>query len=148
MVVKTKNSLKNLSKLELLELLAEQEREIQTLKQQLEQKDAILQERTVCMEHAGNIAQAALNLNGVFEAAQKAAEQYVESVKEMVDKSLEKTGMLPDSVRELQKPTTIKMQTATVEEVLQSLNAYKGFQDAVTKAPYKKTSPSRQEDKE
>lgn len=148
MVMKTKSSLKNLSKLELLELLAEQEREIRNLKQQLEQKDAILQERTLCMEHAGNIAQAALRLNGVFEAAQKAAEQYVESVKEMVDKNLEKTGMLPDSVRELQKPNAIKMQTATVEEVLQSLNAYKGFQDAVEKVSYENPSPSKQEDKE
>ena len=99
--MKKKNSLKNLSKLELLELLAEQEREIQELKQQLEEKNKLLAQRTLCMERAGNIAQAALALNGVFEAAQKAADQYLESVKAMSHSDLRKEEPHADAVREL-----------------------------------------------
>lgn len=86
--MKQRNSLRSLSKLELLELLEEQEQEIQALKQQLKEKDRIIAQRTLCMEQAGDIAQAALALNGVFEAAQKAANQYVESVKEMADRNV------------------------------------------------------------
>ena len=47
--------------------------EIKQLRMQLE-------DRTVAAESAGSIAEAALKLNGVFEAAQKAADQYVASV--------------------------------------------------------------------
>ncbi len=93
MKTKSESLLKKLSKLELLELLAEQEREIQELKKQLEQKDLIIGQRVLCMKEFGNIAQAALALNGVFEAAQKAADQYVVSVKEMMDTNLRKEGM-------------------------------------------------------
>lgn len=95
--MKTKNSLKYLSKLELLELLAEQEREIQDLTEQLEYKNRIIEQRTLCMMEAGNIAQAALALNGVFEAAQKAADQYLESVKKLSDKNLIKDSTMVTS---------------------------------------------------
>ncbi len=91
--MKNKITLKNLSKLELLELLAEQEAEIEQLKKQLAQKDQMLQQRILKMNTAGNLAQAALCLNGVFEAAQKAADQYVESVKAMADQA--GAGALP-----------------------------------------------------
>ena len=99
--MKKKNSLKNLSKLELLELLAEQEREIQELKHQLEEKNKLLAQRTLCMERSGNIAQAALALNGVFEAAQKAADQYIESVKAMSDREPRQEEPQADAVSEL-----------------------------------------------
>lgn len=75
-----KNPLRKLSKLELLELLAGQEKEIEVLRRELAQKDAILAERRLVSEQAGSIAEAALRLNGVFEAAQRAADQYLESL--------------------------------------------------------------------
>lgn len=101
-IMKKKNALKSLTKLELLELLAEQEREIQSLQQELEQKEQLIQQRTLCMMQSGNIAQAALALNGVFEAAQMAADQYIESVKAMTDcqcKETRTTTVLPNSAQ-------------------------------------------------
>lgn len=77
---KEKNPLRGLSRLQLLELLARQEREIQALKAELAEKEAALAERRLVMERAGSIAEAALQLNGVFEAAQRAADQYLASV--------------------------------------------------------------------
>lgn len=94
--MKHNNSIRGLSKLELLELLAEQEQEIQELKQQLEEKDHLLAQRTLCMEQSGNIAQAALALNGVFEAAQKAADQYVESVRMKAEREQDIDYILSD----------------------------------------------------
>lgn len=159
--MKKKNSLKSLSKLELLELLAEQEHEIQELKQQLEEKNQLIEQRTLCMKQSGNIAQAALALNGVFEAAQKAADQYVESVKEMIDKNLRQDGTFPYAVSDLgahnqsvsqiqsvvQNPATAKTtQTATEEEVLQNLNAYEILQEnTASKTPQEKPAPNEQE---
>lgn len=78
-----------MSKLELVELLAEQEREIQSLRQQLEEKEKLIEERTLRFEEFGNLAQAALAVNEVFEAAQRAADQYVDSIKTMFEERLQ-----------------------------------------------------------
>lgn len=90
-----KKPLRKLSKLELLELLADQEREIEALKQQLEEKEKLLAQRTLRLNQFGNIAQAALAVNEVFETAQKAADQYLESVKIGVEDRLQREGTFP-----------------------------------------------------
>lgn len=161
-MIKPKNSVKNLSKLELLELLADQEREIQNLKKLLEQKNQMLKQKTLCMERAGNIAQAALALNGVFEAAQKAADQYVESVRAMVDENLQTTGTLPEGVSELgvcsdSSPYFYAEQKAaagkstppvTAEDILRSIDAYGIVQERQDSQQLNEEQPSgKQEDK-
>lgn len=47
----------------------------------MEQAEQKLREREIRIANAGSIADAALALNGVFEAAQKAAEDYLRSVR-------------------------------------------------------------------
>lgn len=81
----SKNPLRKLSKLQLLELLAQQERELQSLRKALEEKDAELAERKLMIEESGSIAEAALRLNKVFEAAQQAADQYLENLRERAE---------------------------------------------------------------
>lgn len=51
--------------------------QIRTLRETLEAEQ---HKREIELQDAGSIAEAALRLNGVFEAAQKAADQYLESV--------------------------------------------------------------------
>lgn len=85
---------KTLKKLSKLELLAEQEREIQELKQQLEEKNKVIEQRTLRVKQFGNIAQAALALNEVFESAQRAADQYLESVKSGIEDRLQRDGTI------------------------------------------------------
>lgn len=80
-MTKEKNPLRNLSKLQLLELLAQQERELQKLRAELAEKEEILAKREIQIVESGSIAEAALKLNGIFEAAQKAADDYLASVK-------------------------------------------------------------------
>ena len=75
------NPLRKLSKLQLLALLAQQEKELQALRKELAEKNAALEDRRIQIENAGSIAEAALKINEVFEAAQKAADQYLESLK-------------------------------------------------------------------
>jgi len=76
----SKNPLRKLNKLQLLELLAQQERELQILRKEVEEKTAELENRRIVMQDCGSIAEAALKLNGIFEAAQQAADQYLESL--------------------------------------------------------------------
>ena len=78
----TEKELRKLNRAELLELLLELSRENEALQAQLKQTEAALSDRRRQMDEAGSIAEAALRLNGIFEAAQKAADQYLSSVSE------------------------------------------------------------------
>lgn len=82
----TEKELRRLSRRELLEMLLAQTEENQRLKQQLEQARQALADRTITIEKAGTMAEAALQLNGVFEAADKAVRQYVENIARRVSK--------------------------------------------------------------
>ena len=76
----TEKELRKLGRAELLELLLEQAREFEALEQRLNAAEAALQSQQLQLETCGSIAEASLKLNGVFEAAQKAAEQYQQNV--------------------------------------------------------------------
>ena len=78
----TEKELRKLNRAELLELLLELSRENETLQAQLKQAETALADRRLQMEEAGSIAEAALRLSGIFEAAQEAADQYLSSVSE------------------------------------------------------------------
>lgn len=75
--------LRRLTKIELLELLKAQKEENEDLREENEELKAKLAEREILKEKAGSIAEAALQINEVFEAAQRAADQYLENVKRM-----------------------------------------------------------------
>ena len=81
----TDKELKRLSRSELLEMLIAQASENEKLKQELADARAALQDRTIAIDQAGSIAEASLQLSGVFEAAQAAAEQYLVNIQRMND---------------------------------------------------------------
>ena len=76
----TEKELHRLSRRELLEMLIAQAAENDRLKTRLTQAEAQLQERRIAMDQAGSLAEAALSLNGVFQAADAAAQQYLENI--------------------------------------------------------------------
>lgn len=79
----TDKELKKLSRAELLELLLEQVEENEKLCQKNLELEKQLEDRVIKISEAGSIAEAALTLNGVFEAAEAAAKQYLDSLKEL-----------------------------------------------------------------
>lgn len=85
----TDRELKKLSRAELLELLLQQSKEIERLQAQLQRAREILSSREIHIRTAGSIAEAALELNGVFEAAQRAADQYLENVRRLAEEQRE-----------------------------------------------------------
>jgi cell division septum initiation protein DivIVA len=85
----TKKELRKLNRYQLLELLVMQTEQNQQLQQQVEQLQTQLQERHLQMERLGSIAEAALQLQGVFEAAQKAADDYLAAAQLQAQKMIE-----------------------------------------------------------
>ena len=75
--------LKKMSKLELINKVEALYKEIEGLKDQLEAAENKLSSRKIELEEAGSIAEASLRINGVFEAVQGAAEQYLENIKSL-----------------------------------------------------------------
>lgn len=90
----TDKELKKLSRFEILELLLMSERQNAELKEKLkcEQEKVSeltrkLEEKKLDIEEAGNIAEAALKLQGIFESAQAAADVYLEHIKALSEKT-------------------------------------------------------------
>lgn len=79
----TDRELRSLNRAELLEILINLSEENESLKKRAAQLVDMLNDRKIAISRAGSIAEAALSLNGVFEAAQKASEQYLENIRDM-----------------------------------------------------------------
>lgn len=73
----TDRDLKRLSRTDLLEMMIALTKENEQLRQQLAETEQRLNDKMIAIEKCGSIAEAALALNGVFEAAEKACAQYV-----------------------------------------------------------------------
>lgn len=85
----TDKELRKLSRGELLEMLLAQSKEVKSLQQQLDEAAENLASRDLDIAKAGSIAEASMQLNGVFEAAQAAADQYLENVSRMTGRQEE-----------------------------------------------------------
>ena len=101
----TDQKLQSLNRKELLEMLIEQGKELEFLKseyekdleflkeehrkesealrKELEEAKRALKNRELVINEAGSIAVAALQLNGIFEAAQAASQQYIENIRSL-----------------------------------------------------------------
>ena len=79
----TERDLRKLSRTDLLELLLQQSREMEQLQKELNEAKLQLSQRELVMNQAGSIAEAALQLNGVFSAAENACAQYLESIRNL-----------------------------------------------------------------
>ena len=77
----TPKELRRLSRRELLEMLIVQTRKVETLERQLAEANQKLNEKMIIIENSGSLADAVMQLNGVFEAAQNAAQQYLDNIR-------------------------------------------------------------------
>lgn len=79
----TQQELKRLSRTDLLELLLKERHENDELQIKLKDTEKKLADKTIQIEKAGSIAEAALQMNGVFQAAEAAAAQYLENIQRL-----------------------------------------------------------------
>ena len=96
----TDKDLKKMSRAELLELLLIQTKEVERLQVELADARQALDQRRLHMEKAGSIAEAALSLSGIFEAAQAAASQYLDNMEDMERLTRENCRLMEQRTRE------------------------------------------------
>ena len=77
----TEKELKKLNRYQLLELLIIQTERADKLQASLEDAEKQLKEKETKISTLGSIAEASLQLRGVFDAAQDAADMYIEAAK-------------------------------------------------------------------
>ena len=79
----TDKELRKLNRADLLELLLMLKKENDQLTRQVQQLQAQVDDRKIVVDKAGSIAEASLQLNGVFESAQAACGQYMENIEKL-----------------------------------------------------------------
>ena len=115
-----KAELRRLNREQLLKLLLEAEEENVRLRKENARLQAQLEDRTIRTEKCGSLAQAALALNGVFEAADEACRQYVENMRQRADEMLRESEekcrrMEETSARAAGYPTEPREEAETAE---------------------------------
>ncbi len=99
----TEKELQKLTRQDLLELLLEAERENESLRDEVETLRAEAADKRLLLGKVGSIAEASLLVNGVFSAAQAAADQYVLNVKRVCEEKAEQVRSADDIVLKAQE---------------------------------------------
>ena len=100
--------LKKLNRKELLELLLEQTKRIEELENEIDNLNKKLESKKVIFKNAGSLADAALQLSGIFSVAQEAADIYLSNIKDLKEKEEKeienlKNKMLKEAARKCKK---------------------------------------------
>ena len=96
----TEQELRKLNRRDLLELLVSQGKERDALQAELEETKTALADRQLHIAEMGSIAEAALMVNGVFDTAQKAADQYLENIKQRSEQTDKHCAQLEQEARQ------------------------------------------------
>lgn len=95
----TDKELKRLNRTELLQLLMNQVRETEQLQAKVRELTEQIQKHEITCQNAGTLAEAALALNGVFQAADEAAQKYVQEMADRAAKQEQELQAKADEVR-------------------------------------------------
>ena len=77
------NDLRKLKRSDLIDIIYAYQKKTQELENENKALKAKLRDKTIRIQNAGSIADAALALNDVFQAAQAAADQYLQNIRLM-----------------------------------------------------------------
>lgn len=126
-----KKDLHKLGKTDLLTLIYEQEKQIKKLTKEVDNLKLQLEDRTIQMKEAGSIAEASLKINKIFEVAQQAADEYLNSIKEVNKQSHEYAQENESITKEKAHNENLNM--------FQSQNTYEKLTEDKNKINYNKT---------
>lgn len=96
----TDDEIRHLGKTDLLKIIRDQEAELEQNRAQIEELNKSLADKATHLEKCGSIAEASLELNGVFQAAQAAAAQYLAEIKEKADNASAKADSIVNDARD------------------------------------------------
>ena len=131
----TDKELQKLKRAELLEIMLNLQSENDRLKSENEKLKLAVNERSITLQDAGNIAEAALQLNGVFKAAQEAADVYIENIRKLNE---QKEKMCNEAIKNAENEAgeiiakaesyNAEMQEKALEEYNRTINEAKNEQ--------------------
>ena len=114
--------LKRLSREELLELLLIQTKESERLEKELEKAKTEHENRRIDIEQAGTLADASVRINGVFNATEAAAKQYLENIVRMEIETREKCRkILEDAEYEAERIKKKKPKDSVTDALLEEI---------------------------
>lgn len=132
----TEKELKRLSRAELLEMLIAQSKKLNRVEEELASAKVELEKREIAVTTSGTLAEAALKLSGIFEDADRAAEQYLESLRTQAtqaDKIVAEAQIKADGIiktAEQQRQVILSNAEKEAKQHLESFNAqFKEFLD-------------------
>ena len=136
----TDREFRRLTREDLLDIIYELQQKTQRLEQENETIRKQLSDRTVKLENAGSIAEAALALNGVFEAAQAAADQYLAQVhaaneqsQQLADRIVAEAQQEADRIRAMQGEGAQQKWAELQEKTDTMLQSYEALRLALQK---------------
>ncbi len=94
------HDLKNLKRADLLDILEKIHEENEELKLQNQELLDEVENKRIWAKEIGSIAEASLQLNGVFHAAQEACDQYVENIKMILTQSKKKCTKMEKTAKQ------------------------------------------------
>ena len=95
----TDKEFKRLSRAQLIDIIYQLQLKQEELTKENQKLKEELADRRIRLRQTGNLAQAVLELNNVMQAAQAAADQYLEEIRIMQDETKEKCQLLLDNAR-------------------------------------------------
>ena len=104
----TDKELKRLNRRELVDIIYELQKKDAERESEIERLQAALAKKELAVSEAGSIAEAALKVNGVFEAAQAAANQYLLSIRAANANVIEKIETARKQSDELLRQTSLR----------------------------------------
>ena len=97
----TDKEFKRLSRAQLIEIIYQLQLQIDKLSEQTQELESELKDKRLRLSNAGNIADAALEMNNCFRSAQNAAEQYLNEIKAIREETeAERQRILSDAQAE------------------------------------------------
>ena len=96
----TDRQLRKANRPELLKLLLEEKKCNEALRTQIQQLQLQLENRQMRMDQAGSLAEAALKLSGIFDAAESACQYYTENIRALSGRQEEICRKMEQETRE------------------------------------------------
>ena len=130
----TDKEFKRLSRAQLIEIIYQLQLQIDKLNEEKQALENELEDKRLRLQSAGNIAEAALEINDCFRSAQNAAEQYLNEIKAIREET------------DTERQRILKEAKAEAEAIISDAKNKQGDYDSATEAIFKKNKQSHSED--
>ena len=125
----TDKEFKRLNRSQLIDIIYEFQIKVEELTKENQELGAALEDKRLRITRAGNIAEAALEVNNVMESAQKAAQQYLDEIRQLYNEIDEECQTLREKARSEAEAVVDQAKEQAAEILVQALTEAKDIID-------------------